>query len=351
MRKHPLAAAASSSSSVTVAMGGGRIRSLTADAGKVTSVATSTDTVIAGHGTGALSLWRSPDFRRVGFDGGHDAPVRALQPTNRTLGAAWCASGASDGVLALWDTAELPPRCTSRLQAHESDVRALALTDDGLLLASAGGDGSLCLWQMRGGQLANVARIDGAHSDAIEVMAPLAQSALLATGGRDHAVRVWESRDSSRPGDGSCCEPVVTLNGHTDWVTAVVSLSTQTGRRPQSLLLEVGETTPPLLASASLDRTVRLWAVRADADADDGSGKRWVCVALLRGHTHAVTALCLCRGGAASPTLASADAAGAVRLWSTAGDGACVRAVRLPLAWIASASARPTATFCWLIER
>ena len=55
--------------------------------------------------------------------------------------AAWCASGAADGVLALWDTAELPPRCTSRLQAHESDVRALALTDDGLLLASAGGDG------------------------------------------------------------------------------------------------------------------------------------------------------------------------------------------------------------------
>ncbi len=56
MRKHPLAAAASSSSSITVAMGAGRIRQLTADAGKVTSVATSTDTVIAGHGTGALSL-------------------------------------------------------------------------------------------------------------------------------------------------------------------------------------------------------------------------------------------------------------------------------------------------------
>ena len=60
---------------------------------------------------------------------------------------------------------------------------------------------------MRGGQLANVARLDGAHSDAIEVLAPLAQSALPATGGRDHAVRIWESRDSSRPGDASAASP------------------------------------------------------------------------------------------------------------------------------------------------
>ena len=156
--------------------------------------------------------------------------MRALQPTNRTLGAAWCASGAADGVLALWDTAELPPRCTSRLQAHESDVRALALTDDGLLLASAGGDGSLCLWQMRCGQLANVGT-DGALPTPSRCWRR-SRRARARDGQPRHAVRVWESRRSSRRRRLVC--GVVTLNGHTDWVTAVVSLSTQTGRRPQS---------------------------------------------------------------------------------------------------------------------
>ena len=50
-----------------------------------------------------------------------------------------------------------------------------------------------------------------------------------------------------------------------------------------------------------------------------------------------MTALCLCRGAAAADARLRRRR-GAVRL-GTAGAGACVRAVRLPLAWIASASA------------
>jgi WD40 repeat protein len=90
---------------------------------------------------------------------------------------------------------------------------------------------------------------------------------------------------------------LLTLSGHTNEVTAVAFGAGADGR--------------PLLASASRDRTVRLW----DPATGDPVGDP------LRGHTGRVTAAAFGVGADSRPLLASATYDGRVRLWDpTSGD-------------------------------
>jgi WD40 repeat protein len=101
---------------------------------------------------------------------------------------------------------------------------------------------------------------------------------LLASGGADHSVRLWDSASGSA---------LRTLGAHHDAVTALAFSAD-------------GRT----LASGSVDKTIRLW------DAAAGSELR-----TLSGHTDRLSALSFCGGGA---TLASSSWDHTVRLWDAA---------------------------------
>ncbi|HEY8471188.1 MAG TPA: trypsin-like serine protease [Natronosporangium sp.] len=106
------------------------------------------------------------------------------------------------------------------------------------LLASAGADGTVRLWDPATGQ---PGRVLSGHTAAVRAVSPVTAppsagfSHWLASAGEDHVIRLWN------PVTGECER---TLTGHTDWVRDLYAVP-------------VGDR--KLLASVGDDRTVRLW--------------------------------------------------------------------------------------------
>jgi hypothetical protein len=131
--------------------------------------------------------------------------------------------------LRLWDVAagELARTLRGRglLGGH---VYAVAFRPDSLQLASAGG-GGIQVWELASGEAVDVPQAGG----DVRAVAFSADSGLLAAGGKDHRVHVWEVTPATH---------IAALQGHSGAIRSVAF--SPAGR---------------LLASAGDDGTVRLW--------------------------------------------------------------------------------------------
>jgi WD40 repeat protein len=240
-------------------------------------------TTLHGHSGGVWSVALSADGQRVasGDEKGAvwlwEAPVTEGNAAQR-----WAAREASSG-----PAPAIPPgrgRAIASLEAHSSAVAGLALSADGQLLASGGADGSLRLWEASTQR--PVATLRG-HTSAVWGMAlnPLAQ--LLASGSEDGVVRLW---------DLSTSQCVATLQGHTNAVYGVAITS-------------AGD----MMASGGADGTVRLW--------ETGTGRP---LAILLGHAGVVRSVALSADG---HLVASGGFDETVRLWN-ASQGVCLQVMR-----------------------
>jgi WD40 repeat protein len=188
------------------------------------------------------------------------------------------ASAGSDGMVRLWDPGTGRDRAI--LTGHVGSVRALSFSPDGLLLASAGGDGTVRLWDAGTGQ--ERARLAG-HTGWVNAVGFSPDGSLLASAGSDGLVRLWDAgtgREWAR------------LVGHIDSVNAL-------GFSPDG----------SLLASAGEDGTVRLW------DQDAGQERK-----SLAGQAGPVNAVAFSPNGS---LLASVGVGGTVRLWDPGGGWEC----------------------------
>jgi WD40 repeat protein len=179
-------------------------------------------------------------------------------------------------------------------------VWSVALSADGQLLASGGEDGTVRLWDTTSGRaLATLHE----HTDGIWSVALSSDGRLLASGGGDGTLRVWDSLSRRQ---------VATLQGHAG---AVGSLALSADGH--------------LLASGGEDATVRLWSLtgvddRRDAMLGTQETNTWRALATLHGHVGAVWGVALSADG---HLVASGSLDGTVKLWET-GSGTCLRTLR-----------------------
>ncbi|KAK5042938.1 hypothetical protein LTR84_011994 [Exophiala bonariae] len=173
------------------------------------------------------------------------------------------------------------------LEGHSGRIRTIVFSSDGQLLASAGYDRKVVIWDTKTGAFCS--RLEG-HSDCIltAVFSPDGKS--LATGSADRTSRIW---------DVGTRKPLVVLNGHTASIYSV-------DFSPSGLLL----------ASASGDTTIRLWGT-----------KTWQIRAILSGHEESVRTLKFSPNG---ELIASAAKDGVIRIWDPQ-NGQCVHSFRAQL--------------------
>jgi eukaryotic-like serine/threonine-protein kinase len=159
------------------------------------------------------------------------------------------------------------------LQGHTSFVWSVAFSPDGNLIASGGSDQTVRLWNVSDGHLVRMLELRGFMNSA-NAVAFSPDGERIAVGGNDGQVWIW------RVADGSCAS---VLRGHTDAVTSVTW--SPNGR---------------MIASSGNDTTVRIWC------ADDGKLHR-----SFHAHTQVVHALAWSPDGT---LIASAGGSGVVPL-------------------------------------
>jgi Tol biopolymer transport system component len=193
----------------------------------------------------------------------------AFSPDGRML-----ATAGDDGTVRLWDPAAGKQRRT--LDGHDDAVFGVAFSPDGRMLATAGGyDQKVRLWDPAAGKQRRT--LDG-HDDAVSGVAFSPDGQLLATAGLDRTVQLWDAASG---------EHRRTLTGHGAGIGGVAF--SPDGR---------------LLASAGDDGTVRLW------DPASGDQRR-----TLTGHSAGIGGVAFSPDG---QLLATAGDDGKVRLWDPA---------------------------------
>jgi WD40 repeat protein len=171
----------------------------------VSSVAVSPDGVIVASaaGEGGVRLYDARDgrfLRCLGNDAG-DRGV-CFSPDGRTLTAA---GFHMDKLVGLFD-ATSGKRVLSLPGQTEWESYATALSPDGKLLASAGADKQILVWELRSGKL----RLHLATPDyAVSALAFSPDSATLASGGGDKQIHLW---------DAATGQLRQSLKGHRAWV-------------------------------------------------------------------------------------------------------------------------------------
>jgi WD40 repeat protein len=162
--------------------------------------------VVTGIGTKVLSVSNQTTFKRITTLEGHTGPVTH---------AAWSRDGkhfataGADGTVCLWNVEKGEQLAT--LAGHKGGVTALAWAPDSDSLASAGIDKTVRLWTAEGEEKGVLA----GHTNLILSVAWAPKGDLVASGGRDQKIMVWSLDTGDQVRTIDCPAWVTTL----DWTT------------------------------------------------------------------------------------------------------------------------------------
>ena len=210
--------------------------------------------------------------------------ARRCSPSNSRRPAGVLASGGADGRVLIYDVVPAGGHARVRhdLSLHEGAVWSLAFAPDSAeVLASAGADKSVIIWNAVAGKVTHTLR---GHSDTVFCVAfsPSVQNGrrMLASGGADKQVIVWDAVAGT---------VAHVLNAHTAAVRSVA----------------FAPTSENMLVSGGDDLEMRLWDARART-----------ATRTLHGHPTAVNSVAWSTGLDGDAVLASGGADGSVIVWA-----------------------------------
>lgn len=232
------------------------------------------------QGTGSGAVFST----QATLDTGHGRTVRALAWAPNGQGMA---TASFDSTIGIWEPLEEQEEeeeeenvrdhasglseweCIGTLEGHDSEVKGVAFSYDGTLLASCSRDKSVWVWETQPNSEFECLSVLMEHSQDVKAVAWHPREELLASASYDDSIKLY----ADDPSDDWFV--VQTLTGHT---STVWSLSFS----PHG----------DFLASASDDCTVRIWRRLTEHQAQLqglSSNKRWQCTNVLRGwHTRAI---------------------------------------------------------------
>jgi WD40 repeat protein len=246
-------------------------RTIELDNGPATSLALSGSRALTGHSSGEIVLWDLERAEKIATFKRNEAEVWSVTFAGRSDRFA---ASSHDWKVALWDTATTAGPIQV-IDAHENAAQAVAYSSSarGQLLATGGADKTVKLWNL---DTLDRVRTYRGHRDFVTALAFSPDGKLLASAGLDGPIRIW-STSSSRL--------VRRLYGHKASVGGLAF-------SPQG----------DLLVSAGADGQVRIW------DFHSGRTSRTIM-----GHTGGVKAVSVSPDG---QRIASAGDDGIVRLWA-----------------------------------
>ncbi|MGW2077131.1 WD40 repeat domain-containing protein [Streptomyces sp. NPDC001939] len=182
---------------------------------------------------GRVCVWQPSTGERLALFGDHDLTVRCLA-THQDTEHRFLASGGSDGNIRIWnsDTLEQHADTIKCDQGLINDLAFVTPDDGGLLIAAAGRNGTLKLWDPDTGQTVRTLTCsDGELSAVTSIRLPFGRTALAAAG--KTSIHLW---------DATTAQPLLQI------VTGspIASLKTvqDTGEATSSILLASGEAGP-----------------------------------------------------------------------------------------------------------
>jgi WD40 repeat protein len=233
----------------------------------------------------------------------HTDQVNALAVSSN---GRWLASGSSDKNVLLWDLrAGIPPFAPLILQKHNGPVNVLALSPSGRWLASAGLDANILVWDLDSANPSlNPLELRG-HEKAVSALAFNPDLHWLASGSSDGSVRLWDLAAGTSRSLGIDADHDVTalaFDPSGKWLAAgsgfIIRLWSMDNPDAAPLQLAGHENRVTSLVfspdghwliTGSMDKTVRLWNLRA---ADPTATPT-----VLTGHTDWVNALAVSPDG------------------------------------------------------
>lgn len=234
---------------------------------------------------GKVRLWTVPDLRGQPqptreFDG----PVGAVGPLAFSPDGTLLAAGGQPGTNVQLRKVADPSKPIATFGSHSNDILAVAFSRSGRMIATAGGDGIVKLWDINKPADPRFLGEQNPNAGLISAVTFGADDTVLVTGNGDATAILWNIEDPRKP------QAMSRLGGHLGGISGVAFDSS--GR---------------LLATASLDNSARLWDV-----SDPRQPRAWAVP--LAGDADNLYSVSFHPDG---HTLATSSHGSAVRLWET----------------------------------